>query len=115
MNKLTYILLIGLLFFSDINAIKIKVSKVQNALRKTHNSKQLTAREQKIADCVKDRLVPSASISLGSNIYSDPKKYAKSLEIAAKKAKEDCTEKIDKEEKEIEEQMKKNCNCPCQH
>ena len=66
MNKLTNILLIGLLFFSDINAIKIKknhlrlsskknslskieVSKEQNTLQKTHKSKysDLTPQERK--------------------------------------------------------------------
>ena len=149
MNKLTYILLIGLLFFSDINAIKIKknslrlsskknsiskinVSKEQNALRKTHKSKvtvidkdetaavvvDLDSPElkKKIAECERERILEAANyyrINSLNIIYKDPKEYANDMEYAAKKAKEDCTKKIEKEEKERIEKMKKICNCTC--
>ena len=47
MNKITNILLIGLLFFSDINAIRIKKNQLKLSSKKNSLSKIKVSKEQK--------------------------------------------------------------------
>ena len=113
MSKLINILLIGLLlFFSDINAIKIKKNYLKLSSKKTHKSKgsNLTPLEQKRLDCERKILYDAVNVyrPIMANIgrWIDPNDYAKRMAKVAEEARVTCEKKIEKEEKEKEEKEK---------